>query len=239
MRLGRDKVSMHKCGLRITPYLAGLPTPPDNVNWSGAVQDRWTMLCNDVLGDCTIAGPLHMEQCWAANAGGLFVPTDDMAREAYQRIDGWVPGDSTTDNGGDVFNVETAWKNDGIGGRKIAGFASANPQDGVEIKQCIAIFGGMNLGITLPVSSQTQDIWDVVDNDGGVWGGHDVPIVDYTKDLICCITWGMRKYMTWAFFFKYCDEASPCVSPDFIRKTGTAPSGFGLPQLESDLALVH
>ena len=54
----------------------------------------------------------------------------------------------------------------------------------VEIRQSIALFGGVYIGLALPLTAQNQDVWDVVPNGGanaeeGSWGGHCVYVPKY------------------------------------------------------------
>jgi hypothetical protein len=44
--------------------------------------------------------------------------------------------------------------------------------------------------------------------------------------------------MTWRFWNDYCEEAYAILSPDWVQPGKRAPSGFGLPALQADLALV-
>ena len=217
-----------------------LPAPPSIISWASLVSpDDWGMLLNDTLGDCTIAGALHLNQSWGASAGGIFVPTNAMALEGYERIDGYVPGNPSTDQGGDMGNVLDQWKAQGIGGRKIFGYVSVDPRNDTEVRQAIALFGGVYAAVSLPVSAQTQKTWwNASPNDGGVWGGHCVPVLDYddTKHTLDCVTWGAVKTMTRSFFRRYFVGCFAVVSQDFIKVNSEAPSGFDLAQLLADLS---
>ncbi len=219
-----------------------LPAPPKVVSWSSLVSpDAWGMLLNDSLGDCTIAGALHLNQSWATSAGGVFTPTNQMALEGYERIDGYVPGKPSTDQGGDMVNVLNHWKSQGIGGRKILGFVSVDHRNDTEVRQAIALFGGVYAAVSLPVSAQRQKTWwNASPDDGGVWGGHCVPVLDYddTRNTLECVTWGAMKTMTRSFFRRYFVGCFAVVSQDFIKAGGEAPSGLDLAQLLADLAEV-
>ena len=240
MKLGRRAIKRDTRTLRLARYFTpALPPAPPSVAWSPAVKVPWGMLLNDSLGDCTIAGILHLLECQSFNAGGAFIPTNTEALSYYETIDGYVPGDSSTDQGGIELDVLSYCRKNGIAGQPVSGFAAVAPLSKNEIRQAIALFGGIYIGVTLPVSAQTQEVWwNAGSNDGGVWGGHAVPIVDYDEKSLTCVTWGALKKMTWSFFHRYCDEAYAVLSPDFIRAGGEAPSGFDLAQLQSDLAAI-
>ena len=104
------------------------------------------------------------------------------------------------------------------------------------MKQAIALFGGLYIGLSLPLSAQTQDVWDVDTSPNGKrgsWGGHCVFVPDYDATGLTCITWGAPKKMTWPFWGTYCDEAHALLSPNW-----KAPAGFDLAALQADLASV-
>jgi hypothetical protein len=113
----------------------------------------------------------------------------------------------------------------------------------VEIRQSIALFGGVYIGLALPLTAQTQDVWDVVAGGGantkkGSWGGHCVFVPKYDEHGFTCITWGQPKTMTLAFWKKYCDEAHTLLGQDWLSAKGS-PAGFNQTQLETDLHAIR
>jgi hypothetical protein len=115
--------------------------------------------------------------------------------------------------------------------------------DAEDVKTAIWLFGGLYLGVNLPISAQRQNVWEVSRHPGasdaaGSWGGHAIYLVSYDAETLTCITWGQLKKMTWAWFEAYCDEAYALISKDWMEATGVAPSGFDLATLESDLKFV-
>ena len=112
----------------------------------------------------------------------------------------------------------------------------------MEIQQSIALFGGVYIGLSLPLTAQKQDVWDVVARGGanakpGSWGGHCVFVPKYDQNGFTCITWGGLKMMTLAFWKKYCDEAHTLFCQDWLAAKG-APSGFNQAQLQADLKAI-
>jgi hypothetical protein len=160
------------------------------------------------------------------------------------------------------------WRKTGlpVGGKthQILGFASVNRANPSEISQTIDLFGGVYLGVALPVTAQNQTMWSVPngltgDAAPGSWGGHCVPIVadslDSTyaipqvKALAPCpgvwegpgglkvITWGAVYPATWYFLLCYADEAYVVFAPEWLNQTtGLSPSKFDYAQLLADLA---
>ena len=96
----------------------------------------------------------------------------------------------------------------------------------------------MCLGLNLPKSAEQQTAA------GAVWsvpwfspiaGGHEVPILAYTPDLLLCVTWGQLQAMTWEFVAKYAEELDVVVDPSWIAANGQSPTGLDLGALIADL----
>jgi hypothetical protein len=249
LKLGKQPAKHDPRTLKLGNYIVGIPATPSSVSWLYKPEHEfpftWRMFKNDIIGCCAIAGPAHIEMIWTHNASETpFDPTDDQVVSEYSLISGYDPKDPYTDNGCVLIQVMNAWRNNGLFGRKILGYASINPQNIEHIKTAIHLFGAINIGLLLPASAQNQnDIWDVTDHSlsgdaaPGSWGGHCVVIgaYDSAQKQFTCITWGNHKTMTWDFFKAYCDEAYAMVSPDWITATGVAPSGVDIAALQADI----
>lgn len=196
------------------------PTVFDNTNGI----DNWGMMLNDRLGDCTIAGPGHMIQAWTAAAGKEVTVPDSVILGCYESFDGYVDGNPSTDQGGDIMTVTDNWQNSGIGGHKITGHGEVNMTQ-MRWQQALYVFGALNTGVWLPNSAQDQvgGTWDIVgdgvtgDSAKGSWGGHCVAIVGYDLEGVTCVTWGELQRITWRFVMWYFDEAIACVSDDWKK----------------------
>ena len=231
--------------LRLAHYFTdALPAAPPSKDWAaeGKVV-AWPMMLNDSLGDCTCAAAGHMIEAWTANGNpalAAFVPADADILDAYKAVSGYDPADPTTDTGAVELDVLRYWRRVGIAGHEIGAFASIRPANTAHVKAAVHLFGGVYIGLALPLAAQTQDVWDFAcpgpDAVGGSWGGHAVNIVAYDADGLTCITWGDTKRMTWAFWRAYCDEAYALISTDFLRGDGKTPDGFDLAALNADLA---
>jgi hypothetical protein len=244
MKLGRKAIKTDTRTLRLARYFTeDLPSPPVAKDWSKGITS-FGMMLNDQLGDCTIAGCGHAVQVLSANAGAEITVPDSAILAAYEQWDGYKPADPSTDQGGVELDVLTDWRKNGLAGHKLLAFADPEATNVIEIKQCIALFGGVYIGVSLPLTAQTQDVWDAVDDPGdgsaqaGSWGGHCVFVCAYDSDGLTCITWGAQKKMTWTFWNEYVDEAHALLSADWLGANG-APSGFDLAQLQADLALIQ
>jgi len=243
MKLGRKAIKTDSRTLMLANYLTpSLPPPPATADWTKGITG-WGMMLNDTLGDCTIAGAAHAVQVWTANSSSSMVTIPDATIEtAYEQWDGYVPGNSSTDNGGVELDVLNDWQKGGFAGHTLVAFADPKYTNLVEVRQSIALFGGVYIGLSLPLTAQTQDVWDVVPGGGAnakpnSWGGHCVFVPKYDEKGFTCITWGQLKMMTLAFWKKYCDEAHTLLGQDWLTAKGS-PAGFAAAQLQADLKAI-
>ena len=239
MKLGRKAIKTDSRTLALGNYLKpSLPPPPPAKDWTCGVTD-WGMMGNDKLGDCTIAGVAHAVQVWSVCTGNEITVADDIVLSFYEKWDGYNPADPNTDNGGIELDVLNSWRKEGFDGHPLLAFADPKFSNLVEIRQSITLFGGVYIGLALPVTAQTQDVWDVVPNSGAngkkrSWGGHCVFVPKYDEKSFTCITCGGLKTMTVAFWKKYCDEAHTLLGQNWLTEKG-APSGFAEADLQADL----
>jgi hypothetical protein len=180
LKLGRKAIKTDTRTLMLANYLTpSLPAPPPAADWTRGIAS-WGMMLNDKLGDCTIAGIGHAVQVWSANSCQEITVPDDAILASYEQWDGYNPADPSTDQGGIELDVLTDFKANGLAGHKLLAFADAKAANLVEVRQSIALFGGVYIGVSLPLTAQSQDMWDVVPDDGsgsstaGSWGGHEV-----------------------------------------------------------------
>jgi len=216
--------------------VGAMAPPPTSRDWTRNVSS-WPMLLNDQLEDCTIAGKLHMKQAWVKAAGGDYEPTDDEAAAEYKAMCGYNPAIRGSDSGGVMLDVLKAW----VASGQIKAFAMVDPTDALQVQTAIDLFGGLYAGFALPLSAQSQDLWDVADGPSGEpwsWGGHEWPILQYNAAGFGGPTWGAMKRCTPAFLPKYCEEAYAVVSQDFVDQRGLDPDGFDLSALLADLQTV-
>lgn len=232
---------------KLASYVTPTITVPVHVD-NGTHVQNWGMMMNDQLGCCTAAGVGHLEQVWTSDASSQLIVTDQDVVKFYSETTGYVPGDSSTDNGGIEVNILNYWKRIGFrtvsGVHKISGWTSINPHNILEIKAGIYWFGGVYVGVALPLTAQNQEVWDVTNPSlsgeaaPGTWGGHCIILIAYNAIGPVCITWGQRKQITWAWWNAYGDEAYAILSNEFISKSGTTINGLNLTQLQEDLKLI-
>jgi hypothetical protein len=254
-KLGKLAPRIDSRTLLMAKYTQELPPAPKFEIWTAVPQDTypdpWPMFANDRLGDCVPAAAGHQIAAWTANAGNPFMPEECDILKAYEDIGGYVPGQPWTDQGCFMLDALNYWRKTGIAKHKIGAFVALDLQnkiDGpthriVEIMQAVWLFGGAYIGLGLPITARCQDIWTVPDGgpDAGgnnapwSWGGHCVPVVEYSRTGVKVITWGRELWASWHFIYQYCDEAYGILSPDWISTAGTSPNGFDLATLAKDL----
>jgi len=230
----------HLTGLpKLSSYTSGLAPAPDTMDWTKGVTS-WGMMANNRLGDCTAAGCGHALQVWTLNESSEVTVTDDDVISFYSATTGYDPSDPSTDQGGIETDVLSYWHDNGLCGYPLEGFVSVQPKSQADVQDAIWLFGGAYLGVELPISAQTQTVWDVPaggpqgDGAPGSWGGHCVYAVSYDSRNVQVITWGMLKSMTWAFFTTYVSETYALLSSTWAS-SDTSPSGFSFDVLKTDL----
>ncbi|MDP9039810.1 MAG: hypothetical protein M3O02_11155 [Acidobacteriota bacterium] len=252
LKLGKQAPRHDPRTLKLGNYTAKL-APAPLVFDQTARATNFGMMLNDQLGDCTIAAVAHQQQLWTSQTAAEVTAPDAQVLAAYEAVGGYVPGNASTDNGCVMLEVLRYWKAHGMFGRPLGAYTSVNPTKRQEVMDAIYYFGGIYLGLALPLSAQTQSEWDVVQGpnaQAGSWGGHCVVGAEYSfpaattashiPRTITCITWGQRLTMTWSFFATYVDECYALLSPDWINAaTGKCPEGFDLAALQRDLAALR
>jgi hypothetical protein len=251
VKLGKKPAKIDPRTLRLAKYLLpSLPAAPSSVDWTGGVKEFGQML-NNVLGDCTVAAVGHAEQIWsiAADSKELeFTPSDHLILEKYMQWCGYVPGDPSTDQGGVEIDVLNDWRKHGFHPalhphrHPLLAYADPDPANTEHIRQAINLFGGVYIGLELPICAQTQDVWDTVSGptgEPGSWGGHAVFVCGYDESTFTFISWGQVMKMTIRFWEDYVDEAHALVSAEFLNAgTGETPVGFDLVTMLADLQQV-
>lgn len=241
-KLGKLPVRVDVRTLALAKYVdpAKLPSPPAQLDLTAHVAE-WPMYDNDRIGDCTIAAAGHMIEAWSAAAKGTAVEIPDAAvLTAFDHVKQVDP--VTGEEGAVELDVLKYWRSTGIGGHAIGAFARVSQRDVQLARTGAYLFGGLYLGLALPLTAQQQTVWDWTGSLAGParpgsWGGHAVDVVGYDADALTVVTWGSLKQMTWRFWDRYVDECYCLLSDDFLNGD-RAPNGFDLAALKEDLALV-
>ena len=254
LKLGKGAASHDKRTLKLSDYSTALPLPPTSAGYMKQVA-TYPMFGNDTLGDCVPAAMAHAVQRWTKYAGKPFTPELSDVISAYSAIGGYVPGDSSTDNGCDMLAALKYWQSTGIAGHKIAAYVAVDATKPAEIMQAVKLFGACFVGVQLPITAQSPvtgvnglPCWALprsLSGDGapGSWGGHCIDLGAYGFDAksnkgTSVVTWGQVYDATWDWLSAYADEAYAVVTQDFIEADAESPSGFDIATLTADLKRV-
>jgi hypothetical protein len=225
--------------LRLENYVTpDLPEPPARVDWQAPVDATgWPMYLNDQIGDCTFAEIGHHIQLVTKAATGVAVKVSDgEVLTGYEAVSGYRPGDESTDVGCRMADVMGYWKATGVGGHQILAYASIRPSNTKLVRQAIALFGGVSIGMNVPQSAEDQfnngEPWDYVRGSRSL-GGHCVLLGAYGAGAWKCITWGAEQEMTQAFYQHEVDEVWLPVTAEWF-KDGKSPTGIDMQALGDD-----
>jgi hypothetical protein len=241
-KLGKlpPRVDVRTLSLKQYVDRAKLPEPPDVLDVTASVPE-WPMYANDRIGDCTTAAAGHMIEAWTAESRGTAVEVSESAvLAAFDRVK--IVDPATGEEGAVELDVLRDWRKHGVGRHRIGAFARVSVHDHLLVRTAAWLFGGLYIGLALPLSAQWQKTWDwrgslAGDDRPGSWGGHAVDVVRYSAGSLTVVTWGRLQDLTWSFWDRYVDEAYCILSNDFL--TGDrAPNGLDLEALKADLALV-
>jgi len=222
-----------------------LPAVPQVYGHQGLIPAKgWGMLANDSVGDCTVAGPMHIIMLWNKIAGRDVSFTDTDALADYSAITGYKSSDPNTDSGADPNTVAQYWKSTGFidnsGVRhKIVAELEIDASNLPHLDAAAYLFdGGVGLGVNLPNSAEDQfdagQPWTLIPNDS-IDGGHYIPMLGRDDQGIRhIITWGQDQGVQEDWLRAYLMEAVAYVSEEFLV-AGKSPEGFDLAALQSDL----
>lgn len=234
-RLGRGPVKRDERNFKMGALLKKkLPAIKPSLDYSKKVA-AWPMFANDKYGDCTYAAMAHMVQLFGALEGKTFGFKESTVVNAYLKM-------SPNDQGCQMLDVLNYWRKTGLSRRKAFAFMQMDPDNLDHLKLGLQLFGGVYVGLNLPVSAQDQvgKIWDVSagglkgKSKPGSWGGHAVNLVAYDAHGVIFITWGIKQRATWAFVKAYMDEAYAVLSLDW--KSAPKSSGIDYAMLQTLLA---
>lgn len=242
MKLGKKAAKKDVRTLKLSNYfLASLPAPLPSLDWTMGIT-QWGMMKNDVLGNCTCAGIGHAEQSLTANTTGEIIATDDQVVDLYKATCGYDPGNPITDQGGVEIDVLNYVRKNGFLSDSLLAYADVDHNNLIHVKQAISLFGGVYIGVQLPVTAQNQQTWDVIgdpqsapSSQPGSWGGHAVWVVKYTPETLTCVTWGGLKDMSTAFWLTYCDEVHALLFKSWLAEFN---GEIDMAALENDLQVV-
>jgi hypothetical protein len=213
-----------------------LPPPPLVFGRPELIRD-WGMLGNDICGNCGWCDPAHSTMYWNAIAGKpvpQFTPAAVISD--YSAETGYVPGNQSTDQGSDLGQVATYWKNTGVidasGVRhKIDASLSLRVGDLNELALATYLFGCVSLGVQLPSSAEDQfdqAIPWTLEGSSSNEGGHCTTCVGRNSaNNFLVVTWGRLQAVTPAWIAARMDEGVLHLSEEMIKPSDKlSPRGY-------------
>lgn len=221
--LGKREPSQ-KRALMLADLLTGVvPATPTAVDHFAKVPD-WDLGRNDQFGTCGPTSVANSLRLVTKDLTGTMVTVtfDDIA-DLYRRSGNpkFDPATGADDNGVDMQTMLEALVSGGIGGHKPLAFAKIAPTDMDTLDKAIAIFGAVNLGLSLTVAQQRQKVWSHVAG-SAPWGGHAVLAGRYVDpagtaaDRSGVITWATVMDMDRGFVNSQEDEAWVIIWPEHL-----------------------
>lgn len=211
--------------------VAALPEAPASTSYMQKARPPWDMYGNDRAGCCAFAALCHGIQLQSANGRGEVQPPTGAAIEAYAGCTGYDPRTGRNDNGTVMRQALQWFRKQGVGGQFVPYFVGV-PLSMKTLRQAMALFGGLYVGVDLPLSAQNAKVWDVPSSQTwgpewkrGSWGGHAVWFGDYDNWGVKLITWGAEKQASWAWVRQYLSEAWAVYSPLLFDGNGKSPMG--------------
>jgi hypothetical protein len=243
------------CALENYLDLSKFPTTPVVLDWQTAAPQAVQLFANDRIGDCAVAGYLHFKETVAANAGHPMTfadPADAITLYTQatgalngQRGGAYDPADPEDTDNGLVLVDFLDWQ---MQRGDILAHAEVNFKNEQLLRLSRWLFGGIYWAFNLPEAAQTMKFtWDkpsvfnLGDPAPGSWGGHCVNDETHDDDGNCTVTsWGRRIQVTPCFRQIYGLEAHVIITKEwFAAQGGTAPCGFSLADLQSDLQQIQ
>lgn len=239
------KVKLGKLARKFDPNVRAIapvshvwPPAPVEVDWTAKADQNFGMMLNDELGNCTCAAGGHFIQVWTSQTRPAEITVaDNDVLGMYIGSCNFNPADPTTDQGGIETEVLRYWQKHPLAGHKLDAVGFVAPGSRTDVRSAIWLFGGCYIGVQLPISAQSQEVWDVPaggprgSGEPGTWGGHAVCVAGYDAAGLTFISWGKRMRMTWQFWDTYTDEAYALLSPDWFSSNELAPPNFKYQEL--------
>ena len=208
-KLGCVKRSPLAPKVHLTTFLTAfvkLPEPP--VAWSASYTSRYGLYKNDTYGNCGVAG--------IANISSQQLASEDLGVISYEDdevVDYYLIYGNGKDQGVVLYEFLKYVRRNGFPrdrGYQLQGFAEIQPDHVSMLKSACATFNGLYVGVELPLTAKTQNIWEVgqgAEAVPGSWGRHCVVWSAFNTFGPLLVTWGRTIQASWEWWLKYGVEA--------------------------------
>ena len=235
--------------LKAAKYMVNVPDPPEEyssfdimtTNFKKTVEELLPIDYNDSVGDCVVAGWAHILTMILARLNRFFVPAAKDVLAAYKKVK------KCGQEGLIMLYFLKYLRKYGLLGHKITAFGRVDFKNHKLVKQCIWLFGGLDLGFIVQQSAisdfKNGIPWTPGPDDGG---GHCVVAGSFKPDLIRLTgydneglevaTWGGKQKVTWAWWDAQLDECFVIFPPEAMEEGFMI--GFNSDQLLADFNAV-
>ena len=245
------------------------PAPPPQAHYGSRVKVPWGMCANGPdpsvtlpgtpqdwsgCGDCVVGMCAHSLLCsnYDENGHVLPVPTSNIDVETYCTLAGCTPEQlfsdpNQYDTGLNISTTLQTWHTTGLFGTKIDAWAPVDISNVTEMRQGLAFFGGLLIGVQLPESSEQQfpNEWTVVPG-SPIIGGHAIFLTGYASNRWYGCTWGQLLIggISTEWLSEFCDEAYVVISEQAVNAGEGPDPNYGatylnLAALNADLAALN
>lgn len=232
------KPKVHDYFPHFSSVFAGVPLPaPHPINWTNNMPNDLNMMLNDSLGDCTCAAWGHAVQVWTHNANPpmLTLANNDIEL-LYEKSCGYVPGNPSTDQGGDCQTVLNYLTQQGLANNHLRSAVFIDPSSMSNVQLAIDCCALVYIGFNVPNYLQN------LENPGSIWGvpgevdipknaptdivgGHCVVVPAFELNgNMTIISWGSFYTMTPGFWHAYVDEAYALADHSWVNTKGVDPN---------------
>jgi hypothetical protein len=218
---------------KMAKYMVNLPDPPEEYFPFDMkrVAELFPMDANDRLGCCVVAGAAHYLTAEHLKLFQVIIPRENDVVKIYKKLAG------CKDRGLVMFDYLKYWRKHPLFGHKIEIFGRVELHNHKLIRQCIQLFGGVDLGFEVQKAAfddfDSKTPWTPGPSDGS---GHCVVAAAYDKDYYYILTWGGIIRATKEWWDAQVDEAFAILPPEY-KEPGFA-QGFEGEQLYQDFLSV-
>ena len=218
--------------------VAALPPVSIDADWSRSVA-AFGMYGNGLAGCCTYTAAANARHQFGVYAGRAPAISDAEVLHEYALATGWPaqdPGRVETD-------VLHDWMTKGFtfGEQvdRIDGYAAVRHDSVAEVRQMIALFGGVMVGAELPETAEDSLEWQPSSGPRGAvgsLGGHEMWCNAADDQGVQLITWGERARASWDWFLTYVDDVQVVLSRDWLLPNTDTPAGVDWAALNNAMA---
>ncbi len=193
----------HAAHLLLSQFRLPVASPPSSGDVTMGLQ-AWTMLGNDVYGDCGPAATMHcrMAKALVSVDAGVpsfdpgFTPPTTATTEALYFAYGRAMQEPGTPPDQGVANA--TWLEFCYRQGVVEWYGELDPSDPDEVHAAMLACRGVLVAVRLPADAEAQfeahEPWSI--DGAGIAGGHDILLVRYSPDADTFVTWGALQEAT-------------------------------------------